>query len=790
MTATDPGAELEPRRPALVAWIVFFAVAASLCWPMLQGKFLANPQSDMFLSGYSFRAFGAEYFRRYHAIPLWNPYIFGGLPYVGAAHGDIFYPTAWIRWILPTDTAINLGFFAHIVIAGGAMYGLLRTLRLGWAGAIVGGLAYQLTGIVISLVHPGHDGKLFVSALAPFLLLGIVLAVRDRRLVGYAIIALAAGLALQGHPQTAQYLLVAGAVWGAFWLFGREGPKGADRIRVLAAAVGAVALGVGLYAVYALPMAQYVPHSPRGIGGPNTGWEHAIQFSLPLNELLGTVLPAVYGKVSPTYFGQNTIRLHSEYLGPVGLILATLGIGRTERPVAPRAFATLAILFLLVSLGGSTPFFRVWYAVMPLTGKLRAPGQAFFLVALSLAYFAGQGAERLVRGLVTRRRILIAAGVFVALGLLAAGGGLQFMAEDIARNAGFEGLIEQAIANAPALRADGIRVVVAAIAGGLVLLLVAAARLRGPSAVLAIGLVLFADLWFVGRTYFVFSPGRTVSYADDAITTKLHQTPLPFRVWQPGGQLGGAAAYPGSWLMSRQVPTMFGYHGNELRYFDDVLGGKNAWPNQTNPNVLKLFGVQFLVANQKVEPPGWHEVLGGATTALGTSAYVYAADTAPPYARVLAGAAKVPDGQIGATLADPRFPIDRLVIYPDTAAINPPALGNQMPAPSTRTAAIADWRPGFIRVSIGGVATSPEYLVVSENWYLDWHATIDGRPAPVLRGQGTLLSVELPPGAKEVIFDFQSASYRTGRAISLASAAVVLVLFGWPLVRRERRTDG
>jgi hypothetical protein len=407
-----------------------------------------------------------------------------------------------------------------------------------------------------------------------------------------------------------------------------------------------------------------------------------------------------------------------------------------------------------------------------------------------VAYFAGQGAERLVRGQVNRRRVLIAAGVFAAFGLVAAAGGLQFMAEDIARSAGFEGLIEQAIANGPALRADGLRVLIASVAGGIVLLLVALGRLRGSGAAGAMALVLFADLWFVGRTYFVFSPGRNTSYGDDTITAKLHQTPLPFRIWQPGGQYGGAAAYPGSWLMSQHLPTMFGYHGNELRYFDDVLGGKNAWPNQTNPNLLKLFGVQFLVANQKVDPPGWHQILGPATTALGSTAFVYAADSASPYARLVAGAAKVPDAQIAATVADQRFPVDRLVIYPDTAAVNPPALGNQVPAPPARTATVAEWRPGFIRVTIGGTATSPEYLVVAENWYLDWHATIDRQPAPVLRGQGTLLSVAVPPGAKEVIFDFQSASYRTGRAISLASAALVLVLFGWPLVRRERRADG
>ena len=69
-------------------------------------------------------------FRQTGHIPEWNPYLFGGLPYIAAMHGDIFYPTAWLRWFLPIDTAMNLGFFSHIVLAGVTMYAFLRALRV------------------------------------------------------------------------------------------------------------------------------------------------------------------------------------------------------------------------------------------------------------------------------------------------------------------------------------------------------------------------------------------------------------------------------------------------------------------------------------------------------------------------------------------------------------------------------------------------------------------------------------------------------------------------------------
>ena len=60
--------DLEPRRPGLVALAVYLVAALTLCWPILQGKFLAGPSSDQFEAGYSFRHFAAEYFRAHGSI--------------------------------------------------------------------------------------------------------------------------------------------------------------------------------------------------------------------------------------------------------------------------------------------------------------------------------------------------------------------------------------------------------------------------------------------------------------------------------------------------------------------------------------------------------------------------------------------------------------------------------------------------------------------------------------------------------------------------------------------------
>src|SRR3989442_11689901 len=120
-----------------------------------------------------------------------------------------------------------------------------------------------------------------------------------------------------------------------------------------------------------------------------------------------------------TYWGPNVVKLHSEYLGLPVVALAALGALASERRRLVLWVGGLGLLFLLVSLGAATPFYRVWWAVMPLVKKTRAPGMAFFVVAFVVALLAGLGAERLERkqGRAALTAWLVVAGVVALLPL-------------------------------------------------------------------------------------------------------------------------------------------------------------------------------------------------------------------------------------------------------------------------------------------------------------------------------------------------------------------------------------
>jgi hypothetical protein len=780
---TDPPSDhWQPRWPFTIALLVFALATLTLCWPMFTGQFLLG--DDQIVAGYGFRAWGAEYFREHGHIPQWNPFLFGGLPFVAAQHGDIFYPTAWLRWILPIDVAMNLSFAGHLVLAGVAMYAFARALRIGWTGAVVGGVAYELTGIVASLVKPGHDGKLFVSALAPFAFLALLQAVRHRRIWGYGLLALVVGLCmLSPHYQMTYYLLVAAGLW-TLWLARLDPERSRERRAWLpvAFALGAVVLGVAIAAIQVIPFLEYIPYSPRAEQGPSGGWQYATAFSMPPEELVTTVLPQFNG-VLDHYWGRNFFKLHSEYLGAVIVLLAALGWGDRRRRGLLVAGAAIAGLFLLVSFGGHTPFYRLWYEVMPMMKKVRAPGMAFFVVAFWVGVWAALGADRVVRGEVSRRALGLGVGALVVFALLGVSGALQGLATLLAAPE----QAERVQLNAGELRSGAGRLLLVAAAAGLVLFAVGLGRLRRLGAAAALALVVVGDLWSVDRLFFEYhEPAHRLFDTDDVVArlkAQLGQQPAPFRTLDlppPNG------VYFPSLLMAHRIPAVLGYHGNEIRFYDELLGGKNVWAHLGSQNVLDLIGTRYIVLPDTQSLAGWTRVLGPVVATSERPAVLYQRDSALSWARVLPAAVKVPDAQAPAALADPRFPIRQVAVFSDTAAVTPPGIKPGQIPQTAVTATVAEWEPGRLRITLDHSDSAAAYLVVSESWYPDWRASIDGKDVPVLRANHALLGLALPPGAREVRLWFESAGYAGGRMITVLALLLTGGLLVAPAIRRRQ----
>lgn len=767
----------EPRYPHLVAALVCTSAALTLLWPLLGGRIMfGGMRSDMFVAGYAFRLFGAETFKHTGSIPEWNPYLFGGLPYIGAMHGDIFYPTAWLRWIMPVDLAITWGTAIHFVLAGWFTYALARALGIRWCGSVLAAVSYELTGIVASQMSPGHDGKLFVSALTPLAFWLLLLAIRDRKRWASGVFAIVVALTVLGHYNMAYFLLVALGLWTLYLTFWDDArPRDVSPWVPLGGALAALIVGIGISSLQIIPFLDYIKYSPRSDGGTDTGWAFATTFAFPPREIFTLLLPQFNG-ILDHYWGQNPLKFHTEYMGAVPLMLAAVGLGDRMRRRLVIAFSVCAVVFLLFAWGGYSPLYKMLFGVLPYLSKIRGMGMVFLLTAFPICLLAGIGLERVLSGEVATRNVAIVAGCVTLFALLGATGALQPLAEALA----IPERAEAVHANAPELQAGAARLLVFALLASAALLSTATRRMSRTAGAWVLIAIAVLDLWSLDRQFFTFSPRANVLFRDDAITTYLEHAPKPYRVLDAGayGQT--------SILMGYGIPNVLGYHGFELRSYDEFGGRAVGWQNVSNPAFLDLLGVRYLILPQPQSVTGFHVAVPETTTALGTPALLLERDSVVPYARVMLNAAKAPEGPEIATLLDPRFPISDVALFADTSSVHVDSLVQALPRSQVSTR-VSSWAPGAMTIALKGSDARAGHLIVSENWYPDWRATVDGQPAVVRRADHTLISVDLPPGAREVRLWFAASDYARGKMITVISLVIALAAIGVALATEQRR---
>jgi uncharacterized membrane protein YfhO len=76
--------------------------------------------------------------------------------------------------------------------------------------------------------------------------------------------------------------------------------------------------------------------------------------------------------------------------------------------------------------------------------------------------------------------------------------------------------------------------------------------------------------------------------------------------------------------------------------------------------------------------------------------------------------------------------------------------------------------------------------VLSEVYYPDWKATVDGATAEVLRANHVLRAVALPAGNHEVVFKYDGALVRKSASISITTFALTLLALAGAVMARRK----
>lgn len=408
--------------PWLGAALVIIAVVTAFFWKaLLTDRVLAG--YDLSTYFYPYRQYAAAALRQ-GDLPLWNPYLFQGVPFLANQQTAVLYPPNLVYLLFSAETGLALSIALHLVWGGLGVYVFTRTTtKLVWLAALGAAITFGLSGFLGAQV--GHVNQVNAAVWLPWALF-IAHRVYYGRSVRWAV-TLSFLLAVQflaGHAQPSYMTLCAvmlywlgHAVWDwlgytgyrpAFFAVAgapaaqlrtlRSGPSPTPAwfaylkdwytralwrpIVALVLMGGAFAGTVALAAPQLLPMFQLTHHSIRQ-GGLSYG--EATAFSLSPREFLAGMLPTPDGLVSTAeYFG---------FIGILAICLALLAVIATIRRPATWGFAGLACVGLLLALGAFNPAYRALFEVLPGLDLFRVPARWLLLYTFAASVLVGIGID-------------------------------------------------------------------------------------------------------------------------------------------------------------------------------------------------------------------------------------------------------------------------------------------------------------------------------------------------------------------------------------------------------------
>ena len=71
---------------------------------------------------------------------------------------------------------------------------------------------------------------------------------------------------------------------------------------------------------------------------------------------------------------------------------------------------------------------------------------------------------------------------------------------------------------------------------------------------------------------------------------------------------------------------------------------------------------------------------------------------------------------------------------------------------------------------------TPGIVVLADVYYPGWELTIDGKPAPIYRVNGSMRGAAVPAESRRLVFTYAPQSFRIGKFVSVTGLALLMCL--------------
>ena len=718
---------------------VFFLVLLYQ-WPILSGLYTfmdVGPDiAVMSLPDLDLRAYAL----RHGVIPLWDLYESGGVPMLALVTPAILDPFTYLLLLLPLKNGhIALGYVQDYYallhcFAGLAAYILLNDLKLrSTLAAVAASVFYAIAGIAGNAIWIQFVTE---TIYGPLVLFFLFRSLRGLRPLANAAMA-GALLGVCWFSGTHHIPLVTGlsccAILFAFVFLGSR-RLGILRLLTFAAAMICVS------APQILPALRYGRFSMRWVGlhQPVSGAGKVPLQAHLLEPLHPSALLNILFQIDDTLWGSRLV-----FMGLVSLAFVILAASRFRTSRLVRLCLALAAGGVLMSLARHNVFYGLAYLFIPAFDKLREAAMWMYAAQLGSVCLLAVGLDVFLAS----EEVPLATRIAKVLAIL---GAVLLVLTYFSR----------IFPNPPQLaRNDWIAM------SGLVALLLSAVmhlfergmlgRVLAGAFVVVLVMLEQGDVSNVaGYHYVPRGQGAVSPYID------------PLRATQPIAEfLRTRADLTRIDVNPQDIPSNFGdYHRIETMSFH---GASMLTPlsemNYRSPQTGRLYGVNYYIGREPSSP----DQLELFTAPSGIK--VFSNPGARPRVWSVHHVARINDFQHARlSLDDPSFDAGKMSFL----NANPPSL-QECPAEDQVQLLHRSWFSVTIRANM----SCDGMVVLNDNWYPEWHATVDGKKSTLYAAYTCIRGVAVPSGSHIIQMSYQPRSLYFGLLLFGIGVASLVWLF-------------
>jgi membrane protein YfhO len=745
----------------LLLWLLFF-------WRFLTtnpADQLRFAQGDFTLHYYAFASYQVEQIQAGNLTPLWNPYNYGGDPFMGNIQWATWYPLRFLTAFIAGSDGLSIEEYQfeivlHYLLVSIMMLAFLKQITKRWEAALFGSLIYTygsyLTGY--PMLQPS---VLAAVAWTPLIMLGVHLSVTREKWHLAGILLGSVGIAISffgGHPQTTMQMIYFAGAYLLFlgWL------QKLSLWEIIWRGILLIGLGIGLAMVQLLPAAEFTSLSAR----VQQLFFDAKSNGLGAYEFFQTLYPFIISGWSPLY------------LGVVGLLMATGSILSYRREYL--FWLIVIILGSMLSMGGTNIVYDLFYLMIPGFDTFRQQERIASLVVFALVVLATYRFDLLLIQSAeneNRQRITL---IIHAIGTILIAFILTLASPFITMDKFFFPLRGEITFLTIARE-------VTTFVAILSILFLAwyfwQRRFQGARWFVAAPIIALVvlDLFTFNTRYTInFVPNEAQYITQPPEYIEILQTDIQNMQWRVdgGASLQGYGTY---W----RIPDMYGTGPFELNSTETLLhiGVDKRW---------ELFSVRYASQPEGANPPEnvALEVIGDGINYFGGVYTLYELQNPRPMAQLIYDVQIIDDPSLSDEERNQqiRERVNDAINLRETAVIGQ-ALAFELSGTRPSEASVSYFQMLQAEYVEMTVSTSENALLsLSIPNYPAWTATVNGESVEIIEVYAEFIGIPLAAGEnQQIVLRMQSETFQFGGLISLASIATGTILLFWSFRPRNIR---